>query len=63
MSNVPFSECWLSIADVALLLGCKLRTAARKAALPDFPIPRRDGHPRWKACEVQAWADRQRMAA
>jgi predicted DNA-binding transcriptional regulator AlpA len=60
---IPFEERWLSLAEVAILLGYEKRTAAKRVLLADFPKPRRDGHPRWLAKEVMAWADKQRWAA
>ena len=56
---IPFEERWLSIGEVAELLGVKPRQAARKAARPDFPRPSRDGRRQWNAGEVKEWKRRQ----
>lgn len=60
---IPFEERWLSIGEVAELLGVKPRTAAKYVTLPGFPPALRIGHPRWRCKEVVAWAEQNQLAA
>jgi predicted DNA-binding transcriptional regulator AlpA len=54
---------WLTAEDVGALLGYSpAQIRERIACRPGFPKPLRvdGGHPRWKASEIQAWAEAER---
>lgn len=59
---VPFDHRWLDTDGCAALLCVSVNHFRNRIACrPDFPHARRftGGHPRWKASEVDAWADGQ----
>lgn len=61
-ASIPFDHRWLDTEGCAALLTVSVgHFRDRIACRPDFPKARRftGGHPRWKAYEVDAWADRQ----
>lgn len=55
---------WLGTAKVAERIGATPRQVRERfALLPDFPIPMRpggNGHPKWRADEIDAWCEAQR---
>jgi predicted DNA-binding transcriptional regulator AlpA len=61
---IPLEDRWIDVVEVAAMLGFKPRYVLEKVACrPDFPKPMRidgTGHPRWKASEVNVWAEKQR---
>lgn len=61
---IPLDARWLDAAQVGAMLGFSARQVQERIACrPDFPKPLRlngHGHPRWKASEVQRWADNER---
>lgn len=65
-ASVPFEHRWLDADGCAALLSVSVgHFRERIACLPDFPEARRftGRRCRWKASEVDAWADRQRHRA
>lgn len=65
-SSVPFEHRWLDADGVAAMLSVSAgHFRDRIAPLPDFPKGRRftGGHRRWKAAEVDEWANRQHHRA
>lgn len=64
---VPFSEQWLDFEGVGAMLSfSKSYVQGKIVTLPDFPPPLRiggNGHPRWRAQEVAAWAQQRRGGA
>lgn len=63
-ASIPFDHRWLDAAGAAALLGIsESHFRTRIACKPSFPKPARytNGYPRWKASEVDAWADAQRF--
>lgn len=63
-ASIPMESRWLDADGVAAVLGFKPRYVLEKVAYrPGFPVPMRlegNGHPRWLASEIQAWAKAQR---
>lgn len=65
-ASVPFDHRWLDTEGCAALLSVSAgHFRDRIACLPDFPEGSRftGGHRRWKASEVDQWAQRQRHRA
>lgn len=64
---VPFNEQWLDFEGIAaFLVFSKSYVQSKIVTLPDFPQPLRiggNGHPRWRAQEVAAWAQQRRDRA
>lgn len=61
---IPISSRWIDAEGVAALLGYSRRTVLERIVCrPDFPKPLRIGQPRWKAREVEQWADDERNRA
>lgn len=64
--TIPLDVALWCVADVATYLGVSdAQVRERYACRPDFPRPIRlpvagsgRGHPRWKASEIIAWAER-----
>lgn len=62
-AGIPLKDRWLDSAAVGALLSYPPRyVLERLGPRPDFPRPLREGHPRWKASEVLAWAERARKS-
>jgi predicted DNA-binding transcriptional regulator AlpA len=64
-ASIPFEHRWLdSEGCAALLCVSPGHFRDRIACLPDFPKGRKftGGHRRWKASEVDAWAQHRRAA-
>lgn len=61
-ASIPFEHRWLDASGVAALLHVSVgHFRDRIAPKPGFPAPSRytGGAARWKASEVDAWAERQ----
>ena len=64
VAAVPITDRWLDASGVGALLSQEPRyVLERLACRKDFPAPMRVGHPRWKASEIQEWAEAQRDKA
>lgn len=59
---IPLESRWLDAEGVAAMLSFKPRYVLEKLACrTDFPKPLRidgSGHPRWRATDIQRWAER-----
>ena len=61
--SIPVEYRRLDIAAIGAMLRVKPSTVRKYIAQPNFPKPRRDGHPRWLASEVHDWWLRERDKA
>jgi predicted DNA-binding transcriptional regulator AlpA len=63
-ASIPLALRWLDASGVAAMLGYAPRyVAERLACRVDFPQPMRvdgKGDPRWRAVDIQTWAEAQR---
>ena len=63
---IPLDARWLDAEGVGAMLSYERRYVLEKLAVrPDFPKPMRldeNGHPRWLASEIQAFAQKHRAA-